>query len=50
MKLTSNQALQILDICTAGGVPNPNENPFLTEFIKNHEYLYELFPEIKDNL
>ncbi len=28
-------------ICTAGGVPNPNENPFLTEFIKNHEYTIE---------
>lgn len=28
-------------ICTAGGVPNPNENPFLTNFIKNHEYTIE---------
>lgn len=28
-------------ICTAGGVPNPNENPFLTDFIKNHEYTME---------
>ncbi len=28
-------------ICTAGGVPDPNENPFLTEFIKNHEYTME---------
>ena len=28
-------------ICTAGGVPNPNENPFLTDFIKNHEYTIE---------
>ena len=28
-------------ICTAGGVPDPNENPFLTEFIKNHEYTIE---------
>ena len=28
-------------ICTAGGVPNPNENPFLTEFIKKHEYTIE---------
>lgn len=28
-------------ICTAGGVPNPADNPFLTEFIKNHEYTIE---------
>ena len=28
-------------ICTAGGVPNPEDNPFLTEFIKNHEYTIE---------
>lgn len=28
-------------ICTAGGVPDPNANPFLTEFIKNHEYTIE---------
>ena len=28
-------------ICTAGGVLDPNENPFLTEFIKNHEYTME---------
>ena len=28
-------------ICTAGGVPNPEENPFLTEFIKNHKYSIE---------
>lgn len=28
-------------ICTAGGVPDPNENPFLTEFIKKHEYTIE---------
>lgn len=28
-------------ICTAGGVPDPNENPFLTDFIKNHEYTLE---------
>ena len=28
-------------ICTAGGVPNSNENPFLTEFIKKHEYTIE---------
>ena len=28
-------------ICTAGGVPDPKSNPFLTEFIKNHEYTIE---------
>ena len=28
-------------VCTAGGVPNPKENPFLTNFIKNHEYTIE---------
>ena len=28
-------------ICVAGGVPDPNENPFLTEFIKNHKYTIE---------
>lgn len=28
-------------ICTAGGVPDPNKNPFLTDFIKNHEYTIE---------
>lgn len=28
-------------ICVAGGVPNPNENPFLTDFIKNHKYTIE---------
>ena len=28
-------------VCTAGGVPNPNDNPFLTNFIKNHEYTIE---------
>ena len=28
-------------LCTAGGVPNPNDNPFLTDFIKNHEYTLE---------
>ena len=28
-------------ICTAGGVPDTNENPFLTNFIKNHEYTIE---------
>lgn len=28
-------------ICTAGGVPDPNKNLFLTNFIKNHEYTIE---------
>lgn len=28
-------------ICTAGGVPNPENNPFLTSFIKNHDYTIE---------
>lgn len=28
-------------ICTAGGVPNPNDNMFVTEFIKNHKYTLE---------
>lgn len=28
-------------ICTAGGVPDPDKNPFLTDFIKNHEYTIE---------
>lgn len=28
-------------ICTAGGVPKPENNLFLTEFIKNHEYTIE---------
>lgn len=28
-------------VCTAGGVPDPKDNPFLTEFIKNHEYTIE---------
>ena len=28
-------------VCTAGGVPNPKDNPFLTKFIKNHEYTIE---------
>lgn len=28
-------------VCTAGGVPNPEDNKFLTEFIKNHEYTIE---------
>lgn len=28
--------------CTAGGIQDPNDNPFETEFIKNHQYtLYE---------
>lgn len=27
--------------CTAGGVPDITENPFLTNFIKNHEYTIE---------
>lgn len=28
-------------MCHAGGVPDPNDNPFLTNFIKNHEYTIE---------
>ena len=28
-------------ICTAGGVPDPNSNSFLTEFIKKHQYSIE---------
>ena len=28
-------------ICTAGGVPNPEDNPFLYNFIKQHEYTIE---------
>lgn len=28
-------------ICTAGGVPNPEDNPFLTDFIKVHTYTIE---------
>ncbi len=28
-------------VCTAGGIPDINENPFLTNFIKNHEYTIE---------
>ena len=28
-------------VCTAGGVPNPKDNIFLTNFIKNHEYTIE---------
>ena len=27
--------------CTAAGVPDPNKNPFLTNFIKTHEYTLE---------
>lgn len=27
--------------CSAGGVPEPNKNPLLTEFIKNHNYTIE---------
>ena len=27
--------------CTAGGIPDINENPFLTNFIKNHKYTIE---------
>lgn len=28
-------------LCTAGGVPDKENNPFLTDFIKNHEYTIE---------
>lgn len=28
-------------ICTAGGVPNTEENPFLTDFVKEHNYTIE---------
>lgn len=28
-------------ICTAGGIPDINANPFLTNFIKDHEYTIE---------
>lgn len=28
-------------VCTAGGVPNPEDNPFLNEFIKKHKYTVE---------
>lgn len=28
-------------VCTAGGVPNPSDNPFLTEFIEKHKYTIE---------
>lgn len=25
-------------VCTAGGVPNPDDKPFIAEFIKTHKY------------
>lgn len=28
-------------VCTAGGVPNPDDNPFLTDFVKKHKYTIE---------
>lgn len=28
-------------VCTAGGVPNPDEKPFIAEFIKTHKYTIE---------
>ncbi len=28
-------------ICTAGGVPNPKDKPFIAEFIKTHKYTIE---------
>lgn len=28
-------------ICTAGGVPNPQDNPSITEFVKTHKYTIE---------
>lgn len=28
-------------ICTAGGVPNPQDKPFIAEFVKTHEYTIE---------
>lgn len=28
-------------VCTAGGIPNPEDNPFLTNFIKTHTYTIE---------
>ena len=28
-------------VCTAGGVPNPVDNQFLTDFVKTHEYTIE---------
>ena len=28
-------------LCTAGGIPDKEKNPFLTDFIKNHEYTIE---------
>ncbi len=30
-------------VCTAGGVPNPNDKPFIAEFIKKHKYTIEDF-------
>lgn len=53
MKLTSNEARAILEnhrgktnlnndiVCTAGGVQNPNDKPFIAEFIKMHKYTIE---------
>lgn len=28
-------------VCTAGALPDPSKNPFLTDFIKNHKYTME---------
>lgn len=28
-------------VCTAGGVPNPDDKPFIAEFIKTHKYTIE---------
>ena len=28
-------------VCTAGGVPNPEDKPFIAEFVKKHEYTIE---------
>ena len=56
MKLTSKEARNILEIerkiakndrwidhcnCVAGGVKNPDEDPFITEFLKKHKYSIE---------
>ena len=55
MKLTSNEARTILEnfretthsylnndiICTAGGVPNPQDKPSIAEFVKTHKYTIE---------
>ena len=27
-------------VCTAGGVPNPDDKPFIAEFIKTHKYTH----------